>query len=250
MPSMPVLSPLQDVLNSTSIGYVPQPRVLIFTEAPLLAAGFRSLLAMAADALELESHCDDRKNLPERVASSSADVILIDCDPGEDLEIVARVLNRTPRANVVVWMHRPPIETCYQAMNLGVRGVLSKTASLETTVKCLQRVALGESWFDKEVSAGLRESREIRLTPRESGLVQLVSQGFRNKQIAAALSITEATVRVYLSALFRKVGVRDRHELASYGLRNMASHMSDSRLRLLVTRSAEAPAAGIHTARG
>lgn len=53
-------------------------------------------------------------------------------------------------------------------------------------------------------------------------MVALLSQGLKNKEIAAALRISEATVKVYLSKLFQKLGVKDRFELALFGLRNMA----------------------------
>jgi DNA-binding CsgD family transcriptional regulator len=60
------------------------------------------------------------------------------------------------------------------------------------------------------------------LTPREGQLVSLVADGLKNKEIAEELCISEGTVRVYMSTLFRKLGVKDRYELALYGLKNMA----------------------------
>jgi DNA-binding CsgD family transcriptional regulator len=61
----------------------------------------------------------------------------------------------------------------------------------------------------------------VSLTKRESQLVSLLSQGLKNKEIASTLTISEGTVKVYLSRLFQKVGVKDRFELALYGLRNL-----------------------------
>jgi two-component system nitrate/nitrite response regulator NarL len=58
------------------------------------------------------------------------------------------------------------------------------------------------------------------LSPREGQLVTLLSHGLKNKEIGAALRITEGTVKVYLSRLYDKVGVQDRFELALYALRN------------------------------
>jgi hypothetical protein len=52
--------------------------------------------------------------------------------------------------------------------------------------------------------------------------VTLLSQGMKNKEIATALNISEGTVKVYLSRLFQKLGVKDRFELALYGLKNLA----------------------------
>jgi DNA-binding CsgD family transcriptional regulator len=69
---------------------------------------------------------------------------------------------------------------------------------------------------------GLLNVREVRLSPRERQLTELISRGLgRNKQSAAELQITEGTVKVYLCKLFRKTGVHDRYELALHGLRNL-----------------------------
>jgi DNA-binding CsgD family transcriptional regulator len=68
----------------------------------------------------------------------------------------------------------------------------------------------------------------VALTKRESQLVALLSQGLKNKEIASTLQISEGTVKVYLSRLFQKVGVKDRFELALYGLRNLQNMAGDS----------------------
>jgi DNA-binding CsgD family transcriptional regulator len=77
-------------------------------------------------------------------------------------------------------------------------------------------------WFEKGVTQGLLNGRTVKLSKREGELVSLLSQGLKNKEIATALSISEATVKVYLSKLFAKVGAKDRFELALFGLRNLA----------------------------
>jgi DNA-binding CsgD family transcriptional regulator len=61
------------------------------------------------------------------------------------------------------------------------------------------------------------------LTRREGQLVTLLPQGLKNKELAYALGITEGTVKVYLSKLFKKLGVNDRFELALYALKNVVS---------------------------
>jgi DNA-binding CsgD family transcriptional regulator len=66
----------------------------------------------------------------------------------------------------------------------------------------------------------------VALSRREGELVSLLSQGLKNKEIASQLSIGEGTVKVYLSELFEKVGVKDRFELALYGLKNLTSAQS------------------------
>ena len=65
-------------------------------------------------------------------------------------------------------------------------------------------------------------ARRYSLTRREGQLVSLLSKGLKNREIATALEISEGTVKVYMSRLFQKLGVKDRFELALYGLRNLS----------------------------
>jgi len=106
-------------------------------------------------------------------------------------------------------------------MSLGVRGILRKTLPTETLLRCLTRVNEGELWFEKALTDSIMSARRYSLTRREGQLVSLLSQGLKNKEIATALTISEGTVKVYLSRLFQKLGVKDRFELALYGLKNL-----------------------------
>ena len=64
-------------------------------------------------------------------------------------------------------------------------------------------------------------ARSYSLTPRQGQLVALLTQGLKNKEIASKLNISEGTVKVYMSRMFQKLGVKDRFELALYGLKNL-----------------------------
>ena len=108
-------------------------------------------------------------------------------------------------------------------MGLGVRGILRKTLPTDLQVKCLQKVQAGELWFEKALTDSFLCARRVALTQREGQLVSLLSQGLKNKEIATTLMISEGTVKVYLSRLFQKVGVKDRFELALFGLKNLST---------------------------
>ena len=114
-------------------------------------------------------------------------------------------------------------ELAFQAMGLGVRGILRKTLPTDLQVKCLQKVQAGELWFEKALTDSFLCARRVALTQREGQLVSLLSQGLKNKEIATTLMISEGTVKVYLSRLFQKVGVKDRFELALFGLKNLTT---------------------------
>ena len=73
-------------------------------------------------------------------------------------------------------------------------------------MRCLTRVNEGELWFEKALTDSIMSARRYSLTRREGQLVSLLSQGLKNKEIATALTISEGTVKVYLSRFSRNWG--------------------------------------------
>jgi two-component system, NarL family, nitrate/nitrite response regulator NarL len=161
------------------------------------------------------------------VQSQRPDVLLIDLISDVTFGVLTQLRRDAPGCRIVLWVRTISTELAYQAMELGVRGVLRKTLPPELLIKCLDKVSEGELWFDKTLTANFLSAKMIALTKREGQLISLLSQGLKNKEIAATLSISEGTVKVYLSRLFQKVGVKDRFELALYGLRNLQNMNAD-----------------------
>ena len=195
-------------------------RVALFTDEPVLATGFTATLA-SAPGLELISVVQDPGRLVELLQQAQPDIAVIDLVPEITFSLLAQLHREAPECRFVLWTRAISTELAYQVMELGVRGILKKTLPPELVVKCLTKVAEGELWFDKSLTASFLTARTVTLTNRESQLVMLLAQGLKNKEIAHALNISEGTVKVYLSRLFQKVGVKDRFELALYGLRNL-----------------------------
>jgi len=196
-------------------------RVLLFTDEPVLARGFTSILSSVAG-FETVSVCHHLPELFDKaLEAGKPDVLLIDLTPEVSFGVLTRLQRELPDCRIVLWVRSISTELAYQTLELGVRGVLRKTLPVELLIKCLSKVAEGELWFDKNLTASFLSAKMVSLTKREGQLVSLLSQGLKNKEIAATLSISEGTVKVYLSRLFQKVGVKDRFELALYGLRNL-----------------------------
>jgi len=196
-------------------------RVLLFADEPVLTRGFAAVLA-TAPGFEHAAVCQSPSDLMERaLAEERPDVLLIDLTPEVTFGLLTQLRRDLPQCRIVLWVRTISTELAYQAMELGIRGILRKTLPAELLIKCLAKVSEGELWFDKGLTASFLSAKMVSLTRRESQLVTLLSQGLKNKEIAATLSISEGTVKVYLSRLFQKVGVKDRFELALYGLRNL-----------------------------
>jgi two-component system nitrate/nitrite response regulator NarL len=108
-----------------------------------------------------------------------------------------------------------------EARDLKVQGIVLKNSDPAYLLECLENVRAGRSWFDPELTHRVRQlaasrgtRRRPNLAPRERQLVGFVRKGLRNREIAEALGVTEGTVKVYLHAIFEKLGVVNRTELA------------------------------------
>jgi two-component system, NarL family, nitrate/nitrite response regulator NarL len=195
-------------------------RLLLYTDEPILAKGLETTLGPSTG-FELAATLGSTMNLVQEVHSAQADVLLMDLTPELNLGVLVELQRHIPNSRIVLWVRVMSTELAYQAIEHGVRGILRKTQSPEVLIKCLRMVADGGLWFEETLKTSFTSMRTISLTRRESQLVSLLSQGLKNKEIAATLFISEGTVKVYLSRLFHKLGVKDRFELALFGLKNM-----------------------------
>jgi DNA-binding NarL/FixJ family response regulator len=177
----------------------------------------------------------------EQMALDRPDLILLDLTAEVTLAALGELKRRMPECKIVLWVNSISTELAFQAMGLGIRGILRKTLPAELQMKCLQKVQAGELWFEKALTDLFLSARRVDLTRREGQLINLVSRGLKNKEIATALMIEEGSVKVYLSRLFHKVGVKDRFELALFGLRNMTTGQFPAGEKMLSARAASAP---------
>ena len=122
-----------------------------------------------------------------------------------------------------------------RAVRAGCRGILQKNCAPELLFKCVRKVCEGELWLDRATTSQVlqqftaeqqpqkpkeRDARNSPLSPREREIVLLVVQGFKNKELAERLAISEQTVKNHMHNIFDKVGVSDRLELALYAIHN------------------------------
>jgi DNA-binding NarL/FixJ family response regulator len=197
-------------------------RILLYSDEPILAKGLESVLRLV-EGLELLPSCTTLAGLREQMACCTPDVLLLDLTPEVTFAVLSDLKHSMADLKIVLWVNSISTELAFQAMGLGVRGILRKTLLPELQVKCLQKVQAGELWFEKALTDSFLCARRVSLTRREGQLIGLLSQGLKNKEIATGLRISEGTVKVYLSRLFEKVGAKDRFELALFGLKNLSN---------------------------
>ena len=132
-----------------------------------------------------------------------------------------------PSARIVVLADGLSVEALRAAMGGGADGFLSKSVSPEALIQSLQLVMLGEKVFPTNLASMLLDmtaagpQHSVRgLSPREQEILQLLVTGASNKMIAIKLGITEATVKVHLKTLLRKIDVNNRTQAAIWAMNN------------------------------
>jgi DNA-binding NarL/FixJ family response regulator len=198
-------------------------RILLCVGEPILVKGLEHLLRQV-EGFELLPTCRGVSGLMKSIAKGAApDLVLLDLAPNVTYAVIAELKRSTPDAKIVLRVKSASTGLTCQAMGLGVRGILRKELPPGLQVKCLQRVVEGELWFEKAPTDGLSSLRSAPLTGPDAEVVSLLAQGLNNREIAATLMVSEAAVKVDLSRLLEKAGVKDRFELALLGLKNLTT---------------------------
>ncbi len=117
-------------------------------------------------------------------------------------------------------------EDIYRALHAGAKAFLLKDCTMEEITQTIRKVHRGESVFPPRIEArlGSRLKRED-LTQREQEVLRFIVQGRSNKEISAALFISEDTVKSHLKVVFRKLGVNARTEAAIEAVRSGLVHL-------------------------
>ena len=149
----------------------------------------------------------------------SVDILLVDMACGFPADIDRQLRESGLSAPVILWVRdQAPTHN-----GSGKTVVLDKRVSPEMFLACVESVLSGGGWEDAEVDAPQMISEPkpapIQISRREAELMELVAEGLSNRQIGERLQLTEGSVKVYFSRLFRKLGVSDRVGLALYSVR-------------------------------
>ena len=196
----------------------------VVEDHPVVREGLRMLLEAAGD-LRVVGAAARASAALDPLRRAPPDVVLLDLDLGDEdgLEWLPRILEAAPAARVLVLTGMREGGRDDAALALGARGFVRKDAQAEELLRAVRAVAAGGLWFDPARLAGGSGTAVAdplaALTSRERDIVRLVGEGMRNEEVARRLGITEKTVRNHLTAVFDKVGVTGRLELAVFAFR-------------------------------
>src|ERR1700723_1221737 len=208
----------------------PVIRVLMADDNVIFRDGLRKLLD-GEDDITIVGEAANGNECVRMLAKLKPDILLLDLRmPDKDgLAVLEEVNFDSLSTRVIVLTAAEDDRDVVRAMRLGARGVVLKQSASDLLLKSIRKVADGEIWLDNRMTAevidafkkssesGQRREKPL-LSDREKEIVQLVAQGFRNREIGEKLFISEQTVKNHLHNIFDKLGVSDRLELALYAI--------------------------------
>ncbi|WP_371480447.1 response regulator [Kitasatospora sp. NBC_00315] len=191
----------------------PSPiRVLLADDEHLIRGALAALLALEDDLVVVAEAASG----PEALAMARAhrpDVAVLDLQmPGLDgIEVATELRRLLPecRTMIVTGHGRPGY--LKRALEVGVRGFLSKTVSAADLAGLIRTVRAGGRYVDPELAADAIAAGESPLTPRETDVLELAADGTSIAGIAERAALSQGTVRNYLSAAATKLGAENRH---------------------------------------
>lgn len=203
-------------------------RVILADTQAIYRVGTKKIFALEDDVRVVAQ----AENLGQVLAAASkfpADVLLFEAAISPNApEAISEVLKRASNLKVIILAPENDEETTVEYFRRGVRGILPRSIAPEMLVKCVRKVAVGETWIDNQSvnwvieayrtqAAQLTSPRpKTKLSDKELLIISCVTQGMRNKEIASEIGTTEQVVKNYLRKVYDKLGVSDRLELALY----------------------------------
>ena len=203
-------------------------RVLIVDDHEIVREGLQILLSEESG-FEVVGMAGDSEDAVALATKHTPDVVLMDLVmPGLDgIETTKRVLSASPSTRVLVLTTYAEDQRVMDAIQAGAIGYLLKDVLKLELLNAIRSAAAGKPALHAEAQQFLM--RQIKgndaplhnnLTAREFNILQLIAEGKSNKEIALALSLTEGTVKGYVSTIFDKLGVEDRTQAALYAVKH------------------------------
>jgi two-component system, NarL family, nitrate/nitrite response regulator NarL len=194
-------------------------RVLLVDDHPMIAAALEMLLRETD--YQLVGRARSVAEANSELGKQKPDLLLLDVNlpDGSGIDVLRRLSRGRSRPKVILLTAGMDDSQLLAAAELEPEGMVLKTSDPSLLIECMDAVVDGKAWVDREIAerTGLARERAAStppLTRRERELIELVRQGLRNRDIASELGVTEGTVKVYLHAIFDKLRVENRTELA------------------------------------
>jgi DNA-binding NarL/FixJ family response regulator len=209
-------------------------RVVVADDHKVVRAGIRELLADEPD-IQVVGEARDGREAVELALAQRPDVVVMDINMPElsGVEATRQIRAAAPDVRVLALTAYQDDPYIYGLLDAGASGYILKTAEGQEIVRAVRATAAGQSAIDPAVAPRLiaRLTRPVQhvetLTERELEVLRLAARGQTNKQIGAALQISDRTVQNHLANIYAKLAVASRTEAVTVGLQRNLITLSE-----------------------
>jgi DNA-binding NarL/FixJ family response regulator len=218
--------------------------VLLVGKYQLARAGLRVLIEKEP-AIDVVCEAETLADAAVAARLERPDIVLFDLLAGgeAELENLPPLLGALKKARALVLSSVPDPVVDRRAVKMGAMGLVSKHSAPNLLIKAILKVHVGEAWLDRCTMANVltemsRPEKEqggngnsapiAALTKRERDIIRLVSRGYKNRQVANHLAISDVTVRHHLTSVFSKLALADRFELIIYAYKHGLADQSEN----------------------
>ena len=205
-------------------------RVILADSQAIYRVGIKKIFALEDD-IRVVAQVETLENLYAALARYPTDVVVMEGQLiAGTVDAIPELVRRASQAKLIVQVVETDEANTVEMYRRGVRGVVPRSISPDLLVKCVRKIADGETWIDNQSvswvidayrsqATTLTDPRvQPKLSKKELAIITCITRGMRNKEIAYQIGTTEQVIKNYLRKIYDKLGVSDRLELALYCL--------------------------------
>lgn len=194
--------------------------VLLAEDHALVRAGFKSIIE-SDPGFEVVAEAEDGLECLELIRAKTPNVVLLDLSMPKlsGVNAITHIQKRYSDTKIIVLTAAESINVWREVLDMGIDGIAMKSISPKELVSGIKQVVSGETFVHSEIQPILEADGGLsnkRLSVREKQVVKLVAEGFKTKEIAEQLEISDRTVSKHRENLMTKMGVTSTAELTNY----------------------------------
>ena len=219
----------------------PGIRVILADSQAIYRVGMRKVFALEDD-IRVVAQAETLGNLHAALQRYPTDVVVLEGQLiAGTIDAIPDLVKRAPGAKLIVQVVETDEANIVELYRRGVRGVVPRSIAPDLLIKCVRKIADGETWIDNQSISWVIEAYrsqatsltgpriQPKLSKKELAIISCITRGMRNKEIAYQIGTTEQVIKNYLRKVYDKLGVSDRLELALYCLHHqlLKSYMQE-----------------------
>jgi len=205
-------------------------RIILADSQAIYRVGMKKVFALEDD-IRVVAQAESLQNLYAALLRFPTDVVVLEGQLiSGTVDAIPELVRRAPQAKLIVQVTDTDENNTVELYRRGVRGVVPRSISPDLLIKCVRKIAAGETWIDNQSVSWVIEAyraqatsltnprSQPKLSKKELAIISCITRGMRNKEIAYQIGTTEQVIKNYLRKVYDKLGVSDRLELALYCL--------------------------------